>query len=338
MNATSPATTLARNTDSGTPIVPAKLAHYVIRAKRFEDMLAWYRRVFHLRTTFEAPVIAFLSYDEEHHRIAFLNTAHLPAPDTMRTGIDHVAFTYANLPALLHTWQRLKTDGIEPFWCINHGPTTSMYYRDPDGNEIELQVENFDSLVESTAWFSSPAFAANPIGVDFDPAALHAQFLAGVAIGELLKQGAAPVAAGKAYVFTTLPPPPSSTDAVEACTALVKAYGERADAGDADGFAQLYVEDGVFDRLGQLICGQAAIREVIAGRPPGTWSRHLCSNIRISVDDDGRGASGVVDLDMQRGQAGSEDIQRLHGKYEDRYVLTDRGWRIQSRRVSLVAE
>jgi len=224
MNADSLATTPAR-TQAAAPaeatesrsdgrVVPTKLAHYVIRAKHFEAMLSWYRTVFHLRTTFEAPVIAFLSYDEEHHRIAFLNTAHLPSPDTMRTGIDHVAFTYADLPALLHTWQRLKAGGIEPFWCINHGPTTSMYYRDPDGNEVELQVENFDTLAESTAWFTSAAFEANPIGVDFDPEALSAKLRKGSSVSELLQQGAAPVAPGKAYQFTTLPPPPPPSQGV----------------------------------------------------------------------------------------------------------------------------
>lgn len=189
-------------------IVPCKLAHYVIRAKHFEQMLAWYRTVFHLRTSFEAPVIAFLTYDEEHHRIAFLNTAHLPAPDTMRTGIDHVAFTYAGLPDLLHTWERLKQDGITPFWCINHGPTTSMYYRDPDCNEIELQVDNYPTLEEACAYFTSEAFAANPIGVDFDPGVLLHKLRDGVPLSELLKQGAAPVPPEKAYVFKTLPPPP----------------------------------------------------------------------------------------------------------------------------------
>lgn len=190
-------------------IVPTKLAHYVIRAKRFQDMLAWYRKVFHLKTSFEAPVIAFLTYDEEHHRIAFLNTEHLPTPDTMRTGIDHVAFTYASLPDLLHHWERLHAEGIEPFWCINHGMSTSMYYRDPDGNEIELQVDNFPTMDECKAWFASPGFAANPIGVDFDPAVLMAKLRAGTPVSELVKQGAAPVPADKAYKFTTLPPPPA---------------------------------------------------------------------------------------------------------------------------------
>jgi catechol 2,3-dioxygenase-like lactoylglutathione lyase family enzyme len=206
MNA--PAPVAPTQTDAIDKIVPSKLAHYVIRAKHFEEMLAWYRKVFHMKTSFEAPVIAFLSYDDEHHRIAFLNTAHLPAPDTMRTGIDHVAFTYGSLSDLLHTWERLKGEGITPFWCINHGMTTSMYFRDPDGNEIEFQVDNFATMDESRAWFSSPAFAANPLGVQYDPELLMKRFREGVPESELLKQGAAPLPKEKEYVFTTLPPPP----------------------------------------------------------------------------------------------------------------------------------
>lgn len=189
-------------------IVPVKLAHYVIRAKKFQDMLAWYRKVFHLKTSFEAPVIAFLTYDEEHHRIAFLNTEHLPSPDMMRTGIDHVAFTYRNIADLLGNFERLKKEGITPFWCINHGMSTSMYYRDPDGNEIELQTDNFPTMEACKAWFASPDFAANPIGVQFDPDALLAKLREGVAESELLKQGAAPLPKEKEYIFTTLPPPP----------------------------------------------------------------------------------------------------------------------------------
>ena len=191
-------------------ITPSKLAHYVIRAKRFPEMLAWYRQVFNLRTSFEAPVIAFLTYDEEHHRIAFLNTSHLPAPERLETGIDHVAFTYASLPDLLLTYERLKGLGITPFWCINHGPTTSMYFKDPDGNQIEMQVDNYPTMAEAVGYFSSPAFAANPIGVDYDPDALLEKLKAGESITELLKQGAAPVPPGKEFVYNVLPPPPKA--------------------------------------------------------------------------------------------------------------------------------
>lgn len=44
-----------------------------------------------------------------------------------------------------------------------------MYYADPDGNEVETQVDNFDTHEEGLAFIEGEAFALNPIGVDFDP-------------------------------------------------------------------------------------------------------------------------------------------------------------------------
>lgn len=205
MNNPSP---LPAEAGNGRRIVPSKLAHYVVRAKRFEEMLAWYRKVFLMQTSFEAPVIAFLTYDDEHHRIAFLNTGHLPAPDTMTTGVDHVAFTYESLSDLLLTWERLKREGVEPFWCINHGMTTSMYFYDPDGNEVELQSDNFPTMEECKAWFASKDFEANPIGVDYDPAALLERLRQGDPVSELVKLGSAPVPPERQFRFTKLPPPP----------------------------------------------------------------------------------------------------------------------------------
>src|SRR3546814_5760383 len=67
------------------------------------------------------------------------------------------------------TYERLRDKGIRPVFPINHGPTTSMYYADPDGNQIELQVDNYDKIEDATAFFYSEAFAENPVGVEFDP-------------------------------------------------------------------------------------------------------------------------------------------------------------------------
>ena len=54
-----------------------------------------------------------------------------------------------------------------------------MYYSDPDGNQIELQVDNYPTVEEAGDFFFSPAFAKNPIGVDFDPAELARRLRAG---------------------------------------------------------------------------------------------------------------------------------------------------------------
>ncbi|KAL1629017.1 hypothetical protein SLS54_001709 [Diplodia seriata] len=83
--------------------------------------------------------------------------------------MEHIAFTFATVQDLLTAYTQRKELGIKPVWCVNHGPTLSIYYRDPDGNHIETQVDVFDTSEETTAYMADPAFAENPIGVDFDP-------------------------------------------------------------------------------------------------------------------------------------------------------------------------
>ena len=47
-----------------------------------------------------------------------------------------------------------------------------MYYKDPDGNEIEVQVENFDDVNDVKKFLESDNFRMNPFGTDFDPETL----------------------------------------------------------------------------------------------------------------------------------------------------------------------
>jgi catechol-2,3-dioxygenase len=130
-------------------------------------------------------MLAFLTFDDEHHRIAIVGIPGLAEQPAMAAGTDHVAFTHADLGNLLSTFRRLKQVGIEPYWCINHGPTTSMYYKDPDGNRIELQVDNYPAE-EASRWMQSGEFAANPIGVVFDPDELLGRYAAGEPIERLI--------------------------------------------------------------------------------------------------------------------------------------------------------
>jgi len=64
-----------------------------------------------------------------------------------------------------------------------------MYYRDPDGNRVELQIDNFTTAEEGQAWMHSAAFDQNPIGVEYDPDELVAKFRRGVPVAELVKRG-----------------------------------------------------------------------------------------------------------------------------------------------------
>jgi hypothetical protein len=86
-----------------------------------------------------------------------------------QVGLHHIAFTYRSLDELLRTYERLKQLGIEPYWPIHHGVTVSMYFRDPDGNSVELQVDAFATMEEAKAYMRSDSFRNNPIGVLYDP-------------------------------------------------------------------------------------------------------------------------------------------------------------------------
>ena len=173
-------------------IPPVKLAHIVRRTTRFEAMLEWYTQVLGAEVVHSDGVLAFLSYDEEHHRIAIANLPGLEEQSPTAAGTDHVAFAHADLGDLLYTYVRLRQAGIEPYWTINHGPTTSLYYKDPDGNRVELQVDNFATADECNRWMKSGDFAANPIGVVFDPDELVARYAAGEPIATLACRPALP--------------------------------------------------------------------------------------------------------------------------------------------------
>lgn len=64
-----------------------------------------------------------------------------------------------------------------------------MYYRDPDGNMIETQVDNYDTAEEATASMMTEAFAKNSLGVDYDPEELCRRVESGEDEASIKKQG-----------------------------------------------------------------------------------------------------------------------------------------------------
>ena len=176
-----------------TRIRPKKFVHVVYRTRRFNHMLLWYATVFDARVQHQGPVLAFLTYDEEHHRFAFINLSAIQpeGTETDRTGVvgvDHVAYTYASLADLFENYAQLKAQGITPYWCLHHGITVSMYYADPDGNQMEFQVDSYASNEEANAFMAGPHFAANPIGVEYDPDDWLARLRAGAPASDFLRR------------------------------------------------------------------------------------------------------------------------------------------------------
>ncbi|MEM9706114.1 MAG: VOC family protein [Pseudomonadota bacterium] len=167
---------------------PAKLAHVAFRTSRYEEMIKWYQNVVEAEIVLGTPMATFLTYDDEHHRLAILNMPGLQPQDRGKAGVEHTSFTYATLDDLFATYERLAALGITPFWTVNHGGTLSLYYHDPDQNQVELQIDVFDSNEALTAWFKGSDFSTNPIGVKVDVPDLIARYRAGEDRAALLER------------------------------------------------------------------------------------------------------------------------------------------------------
>ena len=165
-----------------------RLAHIVLTTGKLPEMREWYAQVLGAHVVYENPGLCFLTFDEEHHRIALVSPPGAPlVPRTPLTVcMHHSAYTFPGLADLLAHYERLKARHITPLTPIQHGVTTSLYYRDPDGNLVELQVDNFAHPDQATAYMMGAEFAADPIGPPFDPQRMSDALAAGTPVTELI--------------------------------------------------------------------------------------------------------------------------------------------------------
>jgi catechol-2,3-dioxygenase len=165
------------------PISPAKFSHAVLRTTHLKQMVEWYKTVLNAEVMYENDFLVFMTYDEEHHRIAFAQVPGLVEKPKRSAGLDHLAFFYSTFGEWMETYERLMAAGITPRVPIHHGLTMSLYYRDPDDNGVELSIDN----VEKSQWhdWMRHSLGQNIPGMPFDPEELARKYHAGVPEAEL---------------------------------------------------------------------------------------------------------------------------------------------------------
>ncbi|MGP0083051.1 MAG: VOC family protein [Steroidobacteraceae bacterium] len=142
--------------------VHPKLHHYGLITTNLNAMIDWYRKVLGMTLNHRAAMpkarnapfsaMAFVSNDEADHRIVLFEMPGVPA-DPNRRGrgsLQHVAFQCETFDDLLGTYARLKGLGILPQWAADHGLGTAIYYADPDGNIVEINVNNYGNAWTAT--------------------------------------------------------------------------------------------------------------------------------------------------------------------------------------------
>jgi catechol-2,3-dioxygenase len=128
------------------------LTHLVVNTSNYEVMKEWYLTVLEAKIGVEASdhSAVFLRTGESHHSLGMFNVRETDKSAAMAPpGVDigsvarlhHFAFEYPTLEELFETHERLSDSSITPAICLNHGLTMSMYYEDPDRNNIELYYD-----------------------------------------------------------------------------------------------------------------------------------------------------------------------------------------------------
>jgi catechol 2,3-dioxygenase-like lactoylglutathione lyase family enzyme len=128
------------NTKADKVLAPTKSAHVVLRTNQFEDIVTFYKVFLGAEVIYRKESLHFL------RRRAPSNWHQEQRQEYLRSGTHRIHFQYyfrASTGTSRHYRQR-KDSGIDPRWPVNYGPTTSIYYKDPDGNMIETRVDNFE--------------------------------------------------------------------------------------------------------------------------------------------------------------------------------------------------
>ena len=176
------------------PMVPPRLHHATFMTMDVDAMVAFYETVAGLQPVYYAEHAAWLTNDEANHRIALLRLpgTHPPVDKPHSAGLHHTAFEYATFDQWLDNYVRLRDLGILPVICLDHGMTMSMYYTDPDGNGVEIQVDAFNDWVLSKEWmWASQEFSEDQIGPQFDPDKLVEARATGLDAAEIHKRARA---------------------------------------------------------------------------------------------------------------------------------------------------
>ena len=69
---------------------PTKFAHIVLRSKHFEETIAWYEAVLGTTVVHRNPMLCFVTYDDEHHRLAFVNVGNAEDPAPGGVGSERI--------------------------------------------------------------------------------------------------------------------------------------------------------------------------------------------------------------------------------------------------------
>ena len=158
-------------------IHPDRIGHIVLKVRSLERSRPFYTEVLGLEVMKELPEVKMLflaSNRRDHHEIALAEVGESAgAPKPGDVGLAHCAFRLKSQEDLLAAYREFKQRGVPISFTVNHGVTRSIYFLDPDGNQLEVYVDN---TPEEIAKMSNPYFGLDKLEFAADEPSLREYF------------------------------------------------------------------------------------------------------------------------------------------------------------------
>ena len=148
-------------------INPERIGHVVLKVRDLNRSRRFYSEVLGLDVMSEVPNIVFLaSHRRDHHEIALLEIGvGAEAPRFQQVGLSHVAFRVSEEAELVKGYRELKERKVPISFTAHHGITKSVYFLDPDGNQLEIYwdvpPDQRPKLTDGHAGFEKLDFASD---------------------------------------------------------------------------------------------------------------------------------------------------------------------------------
>lgn len=138
------------------------LGHVVFYVKDLESSLIFYRDLLGFQEVgriFEGKAVALTS-GRTHHELLLIQVGDVPGPSVgPRRGLYHIGIKIGeSLEELREAKLELEQAGFPIDGMSDHTVSQSLYLKDPDGNEVEVYVD--DPMVN---WEDNPELVLSPI-------------------------------------------------------------------------------------------------------------------------------------------------------------------------------
>jgi len=146
-----------------------KVAHIVLNVRDPQASADWYRDVLGMeQIAFNSDVkMAFLSFGQQHHDIALIKAREDAVHGDL--GLNHVALQIdGGEEQLKALYGHILSHNAIISRTTDHGVTTSIYFFDPDGNQLEIFCERMTGD-QGKAYLKKSKGSAKP--VDLKPIA-----------------------------------------------------------------------------------------------------------------------------------------------------------------------